>query len=75
MFFRAKICALDAHRPAHTEMQAEEIVARKSEEHLFSARDRIDQARAGYLPNECPGVGSAEDSFARMQLHGQNFSA
>src|SRR5450755_2335207 len=75
MLLRAEIRGFRPHGSAHAEMKSENIVARKSEEHLFAARDRFDHSRAGYLPNECSRVGSAEDSFPRVQLHGENFRA
>ena len=75
VFLRAEIRRFRSHGSTHAEMKAENSVTRKSEEHLFAARDRFDQPRAGQLPNECSRVCSAEDSFSRMQLHGADFRA
>ena len=73
MLSAPEIRRLRPHCSTHAQMKADEIVARKTEKHLLPARDRGEQTRAGQSPNECSCVRLTEDSFPRMQLHGQNF--
>ena len=47
MLLRIIISRFDAQRSAHTEMQAEPIIAREAKQHLLPARGRFHQTRPG----------------------------
>src|SRR5213075_3022826 len=75
VFARGKIRRFDADFTSHAEMNPKPFVARKSEQHSFSAYARIQQPFADKILLKRARVRSAKNAVPRMQAEIDNFVA